>query len=74
MKYMVINETDLSNEVVGRMVDQILREGKEDTIYYGKIDLYRFVHGNKGYRLQIRYLKRYVEWRFMENESIHKRG
>lgn len=68
MKYMVINQTDLSNEVIGKMVDQILREGKEETIYYGKIHSYRFVHGKKGYRLQIKYLKRYVEWRFMEGK------
>ena len=68
MKYMVINQTDLSNEVIGKMVDQILREGKEETIYYGKINSYRFVHGKKSYKLQIKYLKRYVEWRFMEGK------
>lgn len=63
----IVNNTDLSYEVIGKMIDQITKDCLGDTLYYGKIDNYRFVHGKKGYSLTIRYLKRYVEWRFYEN-------
>lgn len=75
MKIMIINETDLPISEIGDIIQQIQAYNPEDTNYYGKIEAFRFVGGKfpnrKGYRLQIRYLKKYVEWRFMENESIH---
>lgn len=75
IKVMIINETDIPMEYIAKTMEQIQRDNIGDTNYYGKIDIYRFIsnYDNKAYTCQIRYLKRYVEWRFYSNESIHKR-
>ena len=66
MKYMVINKTDLSNKQIGEIIDLVIQESKEDTIYYGKIDICVVKISGREIRVQIRYLKSYVEWRFTE--------
>lgn len=75
IKVMIINETDVPMEYIAKTMAQIQRDNVGDTNYYGKIDIYRFIsnYDNKAYVCQIRYLKRYVEWRFYSNESIYKR-
>lgn len=74
IKVMIINETSIPMEYIAKTMAQIQRDNVEDTNYYGKIDIYRFIsnYDNKSYICQIRYLKRYVEWRFISNESIYK--
>lgn len=66
IKVMIINETNIPMEYIAKTMAQIQRDNVEDTIYYGKIDIYRFIsdYDRKSYICQIRYLKRYVEWRF----------
>ena len=74
IKVMIINETDIPMEYIAKTMAQIQRDNIDDTNYYGKTDIYRFIsnYDNKSYICQIRYLKRYVEWRFISNESIYK--
>lgn len=66
IKVMIINETNIPMEYIAKTMAQIQRDNMEDTNYYGKIDVYRFIsnYDGKSYICQIRYLKRYVEWRF----------
>ena len=66
IKVMIINETNIPMEYIAKTMAQIQRDNIGDTNYYGKVDIYRFIsnYDNKSYICQIRYLKRYVEWRF----------
>ena len=66
MKSLIINKTDLSYRRIGEIMDLIIKEGKEDTIYYGKVEWSRVKAGDIVIDVQIRYLKRYVEWIFKE--------
>lgn len=60
----IINNTDLSYRTIGLIIDEIIEDSKEDTIYYNKVDVWKTKYKNKIIKIQIRYLKRYVEWRF----------
>lgn len=60
----IINNTDLSYKEIGLIIDGIIEESKEETIYYDKVDILKVNYKNKSIKIQIRYLKRYVEWRF----------
>lgn len=70
----IINKTSLSYKEIGEMIDEIIKSSNGDTLYYGKIDYYQFkrynIEQNKydKYKVQIRYLKSYVEWVFYEEE------
>ena len=58
----IINETSLSYEELGRIIDKVMES--QDTIYEGKIDLLKVGFKNDVIKIQIRYLKSYTEWRF----------
>lgn len=60
----IVNETDLSYTTIGKIIDTIKDQGIDDTIYYGKIDKTTCEIENLTVKVQIRYLKKYVEWRF----------
>ena len=60
----IINNTDLSYREIGLIIDGIMEDSKEDTNYYDKVDILKINYKNKSIKIQIRYLKRYVEWRF----------
>lgn len=63
----IVNNTNLPYRVIGGMIDMILEHNIGDTIYYGKHDEGTVEYNGKEYIVDIRYLKRYVEWRFYEN-------
>lgn len=60
----IINETDLSYSTIGSIIDNIIESNKGNTAYYGKVELAIVEVARKKINVQIRYLKKYVEWRF----------
>lgn len=73
-KIMIINETDLDMRDIGNIIQSIQDTYPERTNYYGKVEATTIVHCNKAYKIQIRYLKSYVEWRFMYDNNTGKRN
>lgn len=61
---LIDNCTDLSNEEIGRLIDEI-NKGL-DTIYYGKQDYIKFKYKERIIVVYITYLKRYVKYVFDE--------
>lgn len=60
----IINNTDLTYEQIGMIIDKVINSNQGDTCYVGKIDCC-FVGTSKGtIKVQIRYMKRDVEWKF----------
>lgn len=60
----IINNTDLSYSSIGLLMDNVIEKSIGDTIYYGKIDILNINFACREIKIQIRYLKKYVEWRF----------
>lgn len=60
----IINNTDLSYSTIGLIIDEIQEKSKGNTNYYGKVEWCEIKVALKKIRVQIRYLKKYVEWRF----------
>lgn len=60
----IINDANLPYAVIGSAIDRIIENGKHDTYYYGKVEVGTIMYKNKIINVQIRYLKKYVEWRF----------
>ena len=60
----IINKTDLTYKDIGMIIDKVINSNQGNTCYVGKID-YCFVGTSKGtIKVQIRYMKRDVEWKF----------
>ena len=60
----IINNTNLSYKEIGEIIDEIINTSKEDTNYDSKIEVGKVLYKGKPINITIRYLKRYVEWRF----------
>lgn len=60
----IINNTNLSYKEIGEIIDEIISTSKEDTNYDGKIEVGKVLYNDEPINITIRYLKRYVEWRF----------
>ena len=60
----IINNTNLSYKEIGEMIDKIISTSNGYTNYYGKIEVGKVLYKGKPINITIRYLKRYVEWRF----------
>lgn len=69
MEIKIINETKLPYKVIGQVIDDYINDGRQITIYYGMIELFAIDYKDILYRVQVRYLKRYIEWRFMKYED-----
>ena len=62
----IINNTSLNYLAIGSIIDDILLNTKGTTHYVGQIEWTVLeINGHK-IKIQIRYLKSYVEWRFDE--------
>lgn len=64
----IINETTLPYKEIGKIIDQIQEEFPAETLYFGKTDSYSVYGGGKKIRITVRYLKKYVEWGFYEED------
>ena len=51
---------------IGKIIDKIIDYNKGQTHYFGQIDYAEVETLGIKVKVQIRYLKRYVEWRFRE--------
>ena len=60
----IINKTDLYFQELGEIIDNIQRNNQGDTNYVGKIDFIRIKYKRKFINIQIKYLKKSVEWKF----------
>ncbi len=60
----IINKTDLYFQELGEIIDNIQWDNRGDTNYVGKIDFIRIKYKRKFINIQIKYLKKSVEWRF----------
>ena len=66
MKVKIINEAKLPYKVIGQVIDDYLNDFRQITIYYGKTELFTIDYKDILYRVQVRYLKRYIEYYFRE--------
>lgn len=68
MKFDIVNKTKLDMEIIGKLIDRVLLDAKEDTLYVGKKDSFIFKHldPEKDIKLEIVYLKTKVKWIFTE--------
>lgn len=65
----IINETKLSYKDIGSIIDQVMKENKGTTHYIGQVEICTVkIHFIK-VGVQIRYLKKYCEWKFVEMEK-----
>ena len=60
----IINNTNLSYKEIGEIIDKIISTSKEYTNYDGKVEVGKVLYKGDPINIIIRYLKRYVEWRF----------
>lgn len=60
----IINNTDLFYKEIGEIIDNINWDYRDDTNYVGKIDILTIKYKRTLIKVQIRHLKKYVEWRF----------
>lgn len=60
----IVNNTDLSYAQLGLIIDNIIKKSNGNTNYYGKTECAIVEFGTNKIKVQIRYLKKYVEWRF----------
>lgn len=65
----IINEPCLPYKIIGQVIDEYIEDNLEDTLYFGKIEYLEFKYKEEVYKVQIRYLKSYVEWRFYERNK-----
>lgn len=60
----IINNTNLSYKAIGEIIDEIISTSKGNTNYVEKIEVGKVLYNGEPINITIRYLKRYVEWRF----------
>ena len=66
----IVNNTSLNYQQIGFIIDDIINKSDGETIYYGKVRYLNIVFNGLKINIRIRYLKRYVEWSFTNNERI----
>ena len=64
----IINEAGLPYKIIGQVIDDVINRGEDETIYTGKVEAFTIDYKDNLYKVQIRYLKKFVEWRFMNCE------
>lgn len=69
---LIKNSTNLDYKELGSIIDLVIKENKEDTLYVGLIQVFQIQYKNKIIKIQIRYLKKYVEWYFKELKEEEK--
>lgn len=60
----IINNTYLSYSTIVLLIDNIIKKSVGNTNYYGKVEWCEVEVAMQKIKIQIRYLKKYVEWRF----------
>ena len=60
----IINNTDFYYKELGEIIDNISWSNRGDTNYVGKIDIFKIKFKRVNLKIQVRTLKKSVEWRF----------
>lgn len=60
----IINIVCLPYKVIGEIIDKYIEKHYMDTNYFGKVEYFEILYKNQKYKVQIRYLKSFTEWRF----------
>lgn len=69
MKIKIINNTSLSYEVIGQIIDKFVADGDPgETQYYGKVDWFKFKVFDKIYLCQVRLLKSHIQYLIEEEK------
>ena len=67
---LIVNETDLSYQYLGWIIDEILEMEQGNTFYYGKIEYTSVIVGNnREIQIEIHYLKKYTKFIFWERDK-----
>lgn len=62
----IVNNSCLSNEKIGRIIDFIQNRDNGETHYYNQLEYVMVGLNNVKVEVLIRYLKKYTEWIFNE--------
>lgn len=60
----IVNNTNLPYKAIGQVIDEYLEMNYGSTSYVGKVEVMTIDYKDVLYKVQVRYLKKYVEWRF----------
>ena len=60
----IINIPCLPYKIIGQIIDEYIEKSYVDTCYFGKVEYFKIEYKSERYKVQIRYLKSYTEWRF----------
>lgn len=60
----IVNNTNLDYRQIGTIIDMLMNEYQGSTFYYGKVEKCVVENHKVKIEVTIRYLKKYVEWRF----------
>lgn len=65
----IINNTDFFYKEIGEIIDNISWDCRGETNYVGKIEYLKIKYKRQLVKIQIRYMKKYVEWSFDFDEQ-----
>lgn len=69
-KILIVNDAELPYQFIGMVIDDYLNDYEDDTFCMGMVIDYQ----DKLYNITIKYLKRYVEFRFTKYLEEDKSG
>ena len=64
----IINKVCLPYKIIGEIIDNYIDDVYEETCYVGLIDCFEFMYKGNNYKCQVRYLKKDVEFKFVDIE------
>ena len=67
--FLIINKAKLPYGIIGKIIDDYINDYEDTTFYVGKLEILVIDYKDILYNVQIRYLKRYIEFRFDEMEE-----
>ena len=69
--FLIINKAKLPYGIIGKIIDDYINDYEDTTFYVGKLEILVIDYKDILYNVQIRYLKRYIEFSFNEMEEIN---
>ena len=69
--FLIVNKAKLPYGIIGKIIDDYINDYEDTTFYVGKLEILVIDYTDTLYNVQIRYLKRYIEFRFEEMEEIN---
>lgn len=69
--FLIVNKAKLPYGIIGKIIDDYINDYEDTTFYVGKLEILVIDYKDILYNVQIRYLKRYIEFSFNEMEEIN---